>query len=114
MRRDARRPEKEFSASIDAIADLEPPGPPKVAPAGAFSLRSVRAICAKGTPKEIIDRLNAAAVQALVDPLVRSRLADLGEIFPREQQTPEALGAFHKAQIEKWWPLIKELGISAE
>jgi tripartite-type tricarboxylate transporter receptor subunit TctC len=69
----------------------------------------------KGTPKEIIDRLNAATVQALADPLVRSRLADLGfEIFPREQQTPAALGAFQKAQIEKWWPLIKELGIKPE
>jgi hypothetical protein len=69
----------------------------------------------KGTPKEMIDRLNAATVQALADPLVRSRFADLGfEIFPREQQTPEALGAFQKAQIEKWWPLIKEFGIKAE
>jgi len=48
----------------------------------------------------------------LADPLVQSRLADLGvEIFPREQQTPAALGAF---QNDKWWPLIKELGISAE
>jgi tripartite-type tricarboxylate transporter receptor subunit TctC len=69
----------------------------------------------KGTPKEIIDRLNAATVEALADPLVRSRLADLGfEIFPLEQQTPSALGAFQKAQIEKWWPLIKELGIKPE
>jgi tripartite-type tricarboxylate transporter receptor subunit TctC len=69
----------------------------------------------KGTPAEIIDRLNAATVQALVDPAVRSRLADLGtDVFPREQQTPKALGAFQKAQIEKWWPLIKEFGIKAE
>jgi len=69
----------------------------------------------KGTPKEIIDRLNAATVQALADPLVRSRYAEFGyEIFPREQQTPKALGAFQKAQIEKWWPLIKEFGIRAE
>jgi tripartite-type tricarboxylate transporter receptor subunit TctC len=69
----------------------------------------------KGTPKEIIDPLNAATVQALADPAVRSRIADLGmEIFPREQQTPEALGALQKAQIKKWWPLIKEFGIKAE
>jgi tripartite-type tricarboxylate transporter receptor subunit TctC len=69
----------------------------------------------KGTPKEIIDRLNAATVRPLVDPLVRSRLADLGfEILPRELQTPEALGAFQKAEIDKWWPLIKELGIRVE
>jgi tripartite-type tricarboxylate transporter receptor subunit TctC len=69
----------------------------------------------KGTPKEIINRLNAATVQALADPPVRSRLADLGvEVFPREQQTPKALGALQKAQIEKWWPLIKEFGIKVE
>ena len=69
----------------------------------------------KRTPKEVIDRLNAATVQALADPAVRSQLADLGtDVFPREQQTPKALGAFQKAQIEKWWPLIKEFGIKAE
>ena len=69
----------------------------------------------KGTPKDIIAKLNAAAVEALADPAVQSRLADLGlEIFPREQQTPEALGALVKADAEKWWPLIKEFGIAAE
>jgi tripartite-type tricarboxylate transporter receptor subunit TctC len=69
----------------------------------------------KGTPKEIIDRLNTAAVQALANPSVRSRLADLGvEIFPRKQQTVEALGGLVKAYAEKWWPLIKEFGIRAE
>jgi tripartite-type tricarboxylate transporter receptor subunit TctC len=69
----------------------------------------------KGTPKDIIGKLNVAAVNALADPAVRSRLADLGgEIFPREQQTPEALGARVKADAEKWWPIIKELGIKAE
>jgi tripartite-type tricarboxylate transporter receptor subunit TctC len=53
--------------------------------------------------------------EALADPAVSSRLADLGlEIFPREQQTPEALGALVKADAEKWWPIIKELGIKAE
>ena len=69
----------------------------------------------KGTPREIIDRLNAATVQALADPAVRSRLPDLGmEVFPRGRQTPEALGALQKADAEKWWPLIKEFGIKAE
>ena len=69
----------------------------------------------KGTPKDIIGKLNAAAVEALADPVVRSRLTDLGiEIFPREQQTPEALGAMVKAGAEKWWPIIKELGLKAE
>jgi tripartite-type tricarboxylate transporter receptor subunit TctC len=69
----------------------------------------------RGTPKDVISKLSAAAVEALGDPTVRSRLADLGmEIFPRERQTPEALGALVKADAEKWWPIIKELGIKAE
>jgi hypothetical protein len=53
--------------------------------------------------------------EALADPAVPSRLADLGlEIFPREQQTPAALSALVKADAEKWWPIIRELGIKAE
>jgi len=69
----------------------------------------------KGTPADIIGKLNAAAVATLADPAIRSRLAELGfEIFPREQQTPQALGALVKADSAKWWPLIKEFGIKAE
>jgi tripartite-type tricarboxylate transporter receptor subunit TctC len=69
----------------------------------------------KGTPNEIVGKLNAAAAEALADPVVRSRLIDLGfESFPREQQTPEVLGALVKADAEKWWPVIRELGIRAE
>ena len=49
-----------------------------------------------------------AVTTALADPMMRARLADLAqETFPRAQQTPEALGAFQKAEIEKWWPIIK-------
>jgi tripartite-type tricarboxylate transporter receptor subunit TctC len=66
----------------------------------------------KNVPKEIIDKLNAVAVEAAADQAVRSRLADLGfEVYPRERQTPEALKALRKADAEKWWPIIKELGI---
>ena len=69
----------------------------------------------KGTPKDIISRLNAAAVEALADPAVRSRIVEVGfDIFPRVQQTPEALGARLKADAVKWLPLIKEFGIRAE
>ncbi len=69
----------------------------------------------KGTPKSIIMRLNQAVVDALADSTVRQRLADLGEeIPPREEQTPEALGALHKAEIEKWWPIIKAANIRAD
>ena len=69
----------------------------------------------KGTPADIIGKLNAAAVEALADSAVRSRFVALGlEVFPRERQTPEALGALVKADAEKWWPIIRESGIKAE
>ena len=69
----------------------------------------------KGTPKDIVAKLNAAVVEALADPAVRERLAGMGEeIPPREQQTPEALGSFQKAEIEKWWPIIKAANIKVE
>jgi len=69
----------------------------------------------KATPKETIAKLNAAVVDALADANVRTRLAELGQELPsREQQTPQALGAFQKAEIEKWWPIIKEASIKPE
>jgi tripartite-type tricarboxylate transporter receptor subunit TctC len=69
----------------------------------------------KGTAKPIIDKLNAATVEALAAPKVRARFADLElELFPREEQTPEALAAVQKTDIEKWWPIIKAAGIKAE
>jgi tripartite-type tricarboxylate transporter receptor subunit TctC len=67
------------------------------------------------TPRNIIMRLNGAVMDALADRTVGKRLADIGqEIFPRDQQTPEALAALQKTEIEKWWPVIKEAGIKAE
>jgi tripartite-type tricarboxylate transporter receptor subunit TctC len=69
----------------------------------------------KGTPEAIIAKLNAAAVAALADPDTSKRLVDLGqEIYPRDQQMPQALLAFHKAEIGKWWPIIKAAGIKAQ
>jgi tripartite-type tricarboxylate transporter receptor subunit TctC len=69
----------------------------------------------KSTPKDIVATLNAAVVDALADPVVRQRFNDLGhEIAPREQQTPQALRAYHKAEIEKWWPIIKAANIKLE
>ena len=78
--------------------------------AGWFALFAPR-----GTPREVIAKLNAAMVDALADASVRKRLADLGlDLAPREQQSPEGLAAFHKAEIEKWWPVIKAAGIKVE
>jgi tripartite-type tricarboxylate transporter receptor subunit TctC len=69
----------------------------------------------KGTPMEIITKLNSAAMDAMADPVVRKRLEDMGLDIPaRNQQTPEALGAFHRAEVEKWWPIIKAANIKVE
>jgi tripartite-type tricarboxylate transporter receptor subunit TctC len=69
----------------------------------------------KGTPKDIVAKLNTAVVESLADPTTRKRLTDLGQdIPPRDQQTPEALNAYHKAEIEKWWPIIKAANIKVE
>jgi len=69
----------------------------------------------KATPKDVIGKLNGAAVAALADPSVRQKLAGLGqEIPPREQLTPDALRAYQKAEIDKWWPIVKAAGIKAE
>ena len=69
----------------------------------------------KGTPKDIIAKLNQAVVASLADKHVLARLADLGQsIPPRDQQTPESLRAYQNAEIEKWWPIIKAANIKAE
>jgi tripartite-type tricarboxylate transporter receptor subunit TctC len=69
----------------------------------------------RGTPKELVVKLNLAVVDAFADAKMRQRMADLGmEIPPRDQQTPEALGAYHKAETEKWWPIIKAAGIKLD
>lgn len=69
----------------------------------------------KGTPKDVIAKLNAAVQTTLADPQARQRLTDLAQdIYPPEQRTPEALHAFQKAEVEKWWPIIKAAGIKAE
>ncbi len=66
----------------------------------------------KGTPKDVIAKLNGAVVETLADPAVRQRLTELGHVIAtREEQTPEALGAFHKAEIDKWFPIIKAANI---
>jgi putative tryptophan/tyrosine transport system substrate-binding protein len=98
-----------FAAAAD-IPTVDEAGVPGVHISGWFAL-----FAPKGTPKEVTNKLNAAVMEALGDPNVRTQLTDLGQEIPsRDQQTPEALGAFHKAEVEKWWPIIKAANIKAE
>jgi tripartite-type tricarboxylate transporter receptor subunit TctC len=69
----------------------------------------------KNTPKEQIGKLSAAVMRALGDPEVKKRLAAVGhDVFPRGQQTPGALAQYHKAEIEKWWPVVRATGLKAQ
>jgi tripartite-type tricarboxylate transporter receptor subunit TctC len=98
------------SFAVPGIPTADEGGVPGLHIAGWFGF-----FAPKGTPKEAIARLNAAMVQALADPAVQARLAELGlDVASPELQTPEGLAAFHKAEIEKWWPIIKGAGIKVE
>jgi tripartite-type tricarboxylate transporter receptor subunit TctC len=98
------------SAVIPAIPTSTESGIPGLYASGWFGLFAPR-----GTPKEVVARLNAAMVQALADPAVKARLADLGlDLATPQQQAPEGLAAFHKAEAEKWWPIIRAAGIKVE
>ena len=69
----------------------------------------------KGMPKDVIGKLNDAMRQVLADPTMKTRLAELGlDVATPQQQTPEGLAAFHKAEIEKWWPIIKAANIRGQ
>jgi tripartite-type tricarboxylate transporter receptor subunit TctC len=98
------------SAVVPGIPTSDEAGVPGLYLSGWFGL-----FAPKGTPKDVLAKLNAAMVQSLADPAVRTRFADLGlDIASRAQQTPEGLAAYHKAEIDKWWPIIKAAGIKAE
>lgn len=98
------------SASMPDIPTADETGVPGLYMSGWFGF-----FAPKGTPKDIIARLNAATVEALADPLVQKRFTEFGlDVAPRAQQTPEGLAAFQKAEIDKWWPIIKDAGIGAQ
>ncbi len=98
------------SAAIPEIPTSDESGVPGLYASGWFGF-----FAPKGTPKDIVARLNAAMVHALREPTVRARFAQLGlDVAAPEQQTPEGLAAFHRAEIEKWWPVIKSANIKAE
>jgi tripartite-type tricarboxylate transporter receptor subunit TctC len=98
------------SRAISDIPTSDESGVPGYYLSGWFGL-----FAPKGTPQDVIAKLDAAMVQALADPAVVKRLADLGlDVAPRDQQTPEALAAYTKAEMEKWWPIIRSAGIRGE
>ena len=98
------------SASMPDIPTSDETGVPGLYMSGWFGFWAP-----KGTPKEIIAKLNAATVEALADPAIQKRFTELGlDVAPRAQQTPEGLAAFQKVEIEKWWPIIKSTGIGVQ
>ncbi|MFZ0606696.1 MAG: tripartite tricarboxylate transporter substrate-binding protein [Xanthobacteraceae bacterium] len=98
------------SASMPDIASADQSGLPGLYISGWFALYAP-----KNTPPSIIATLNEAMVQALEDGKVRARFAELGlDIAPRQDQTPAGLSAFQKAEMDKWWPVIKAAGIRGE
>jgi tripartite-type tricarboxylate transporter receptor subunit TctC len=98
------------STSLPDIPTSDEQGVPGYDLSGWFGLYAP-----KGTPPEIVTRLNTAMVQALAEPDVRRRFTELGlDIAAREQQTPDGLAKFQKAEMDKWWPIIKASGIRGE
>src|SRR6266403_501475 len=98
------------SASMPDIPTADETGVPGLYMSGWFGF-----FAPKGTPKDTTARLNAATVAALAEPAVQKRVTEFGlDVAPRAQQSPEGLAAFQKAEIDKWWPIIKEAGIGAQ
>jgi tripartite-type tricarboxylate transporter receptor subunit TctC len=98
------------SQAIPSVPTSDESGIAGLYAAGWFGLFGPR-----GMPREAVTRLSAAMAQALDNPAVRTRFAELGlDVAAREQQTPEGLAAFHKAEIDKWWPVIRAANIKIE
>ena len=98
------------SASMPDIPTADETGVPGLYMSGWFGF-----FAPKGTPKDIVAKLNAATIEALADPAIQKRFTELGlDVAPREQQTPEGLAALQKSEIDKWWPIIRAAGIGAQ
>jgi tripartite-type tricarboxylate transporter receptor subunit TctC len=82
---------------------------------GAYYLGWSSLWAPKGTPKDIVAKLSTAVVAALASPDVKARFADMGtDVAPPDQQSPDGLATFHKAEIDRWWPIIKAANIKGE
>jgi tripartite-type tricarboxylate transporter receptor subunit TctC len=98
------------SASMPDIPTSDETGVPGLYMSGWFGF-----FAPKGTPKEVVARLNGAMTQVLADPTTQAKFSELGlDVASPQQQTPEGLAAFHKAEIEKWWPIIKAANIKGD
>jgi len=98
------------SASMPDIPTSDETGVPGLYMSGWFGFWAP-----KGTPKDVIAKLNGAMSQVLADPATKAKFAELGlDVAAKEQQTPEGLAAFQKAEIEKWWPIIKAANLKGE
>jgi tripartite-type tricarboxylate transporter receptor subunit TctC len=112
------------AGTIKALAELSPersasmPDIPSAGESGVAGLNIAGWFgfyAPKGTPTDVIGKLNAAMVAALADPAVKARFGQLGlDVAAREQQTPAGLAAFQNAEMDKWWPIIKAAGIRGE
>ena len=98
------------SASMADIPTADETGVPGLYMSGWFGFWAPKA-----TPKDVIAKLNTAMVEALADPALQKRFSELGlDVASREEQTPEGLTKLQKAEIAKWWPIIKDAGIGAQ
>src|SRR5258706_505537 len=98
------------SASMPDIPTSDETGVPGLYMSGWFGFWAP-----KGTPKDVVAKLNGAMMQVLADPTTKAKFAELGlDVASKEQQTPEGLAAFQKAEIEKWWPIIKAANIKGD
>jgi tripartite-type tricarboxylate transporter receptor subunit TctC len=103
------------AARTRSAAALEIPTVDEAGLPGFYVSNWVALFAPRGTPADIIGKVNDATVATLADPVTRQKLADIGfEIPPRDQQTPAALGVFQKSEVEKWWPIIKAANIKGE
>ena len=98
------------SASMPDIPTSDETGVPGLYMSGWFGFWAP-----KGTPKDIVAKLNGAMMQVLADPAVKAKFTELGlDMAPKEQQTPEGLAKFQQAEIDKWWPIIKAANLKGE
>ena len=112
------------AGTIKAIANLSPQRSPSMADIPTSDEGGVKGwymsgwfgfFAPKGTPKDVIAKLNGAMMQVLADPATKTRFTELGlDVASKDQQTPEGLAAFQKAEIEKWWPIIKSANIKGD